>query len=265
MKYFKITILALSLVVSSQAFAYLQTREPYGQVRGFYTHGSLSHSSTLPLETSTFVEVLPERHRNYGSQGMIELIKRVTTEYLSMDPTSEKIQIGDIANLEGGPAHISHQNGLDADIVYLRKDHAVQPAHDYGTPTGFRDTFVHQGRLDTNFDIERNWKFISLLMESGRIDIIIVDSVIKQAFCGYALKSGQFPIYTSTLSRLVDTEDLHDTHMHVRLSCPAASPECRSNPATANLNPNDHGCGSSLKHLAFGDEDGAESISALDY
>jgi murein endopeptidase len=100
----------------------------------------------------------------------------------------------------------------------------------WATATGFDEKFVESGKVTRNFDVEANWRMIQLLVSTGRVSQIFVDRAIKAAFCAFAAERGSRREWASTLVRLQHW-DGHRDHMHVRLTCPAKSTECR--PETA--------------------------------
>ena len=68
---------------------------------------------------------MPDRgYRRYGSAKMIHLLLSVTQAYHDDHPGAARLVIGDISRYGGGPLdeHASHQNGLDVDVYYPRKD-----------------------------------------------------------------------------------------------------------------------------------------------
>ena len=68
---------------------------------------------------------VPDRgYRRYGSAKLIHLLLSVTQAFHDAHPGAPRLVIGDISRLGGGPLdqHASHQNGLDVDVYYPRKD-----------------------------------------------------------------------------------------------------------------------------------------------
>jgi murein endopeptidase len=52
-------------------------------------------------------------------------VLRVTAEYAADNPAAGRVGIGDLSRQRGGwfgPRHASHQNGLDVDVYYPRRD-----------------------------------------------------------------------------------------------------------------------------------------------
>ena len=100
--------------------------------------GSLTSATKLPVEGSDFVTWDPERRRTpspawrrYGTDRLVRVILRVAGDYARANPGAPRLTIGDLSRRRGGrfagrhsagSLHASHQNGLDADIYYPRRD-----------------------------------------------------------------------------------------------------------------------------------------------
>jgi murein endopeptidase len=110
-------------------------------------HGRLERGVQLPVAGTDFVtwdpvlRVSPNREsRRWGTDALIVLLDTVTREFREAHPDVPPILIADLSRPKGGPfgarygglGHDSHQNGLDADVMYPRRDRAplaaVRPA-----------------------------------------------------------------------------------------------------------------------------------------
>jgi protein MpaA len=68
--------------------------------------------------------------RRYGSDRLVRLVLRVVDAYSAAHPRAPRVGIGDLSRPHGGnfgvrygwPGHVSHQNGLDVDVYYPRRD-----------------------------------------------------------------------------------------------------------------------------------------------
>jgi murein endopeptidase len=100
-------------------------------------HGRLVDGVQLPEAGTDFItwdEVLhrsPNRGtRRWGTEALIVLLDRVTREYREAHAGVPPVLISDLSREHGGPfgrgygglGHASHQNGLDADVMYPRRD-----------------------------------------------------------------------------------------------------------------------------------------------
>ena len=100
--------------------------------------GRLENAVHLPAEGARFFTWDPIRKRapnrgwrRYGSDRLVRMVLRVLGELDAAD----RIGVGDLSRKNGGdfgvrygrPGHVSHQNGLDADLYYPRLDGKERP------------------------------------------------------------------------------------------------------------------------------------------
>ena len=98
---------------------------------GLPQHGRLVCGVQLPADDDALVSwdgVLkrsPDRGwRRYGTQKLIDTIELIAIDYGRRFPIGPRLVVGDLSRKGGGDidGHASHENGLDADIYYPRKD-----------------------------------------------------------------------------------------------------------------------------------------------
>jgi murein endopeptidase len=100
-------------------------------------HGRLLHGAQLPPQGPDFFTWDPVRERfpnrpwrRWGHDRLIRTLLRVLHEYRVDNLQPARVGIGDISRRRGGVfderfgglGHASHQNGLDMDLFYPRKD-----------------------------------------------------------------------------------------------------------------------------------------------
>jgi murein endopeptidase len=91
----------------------------------------------LPAEGRTFftwdpiLRRTPNRPwRRWGTDRLVRTLLRVLDGYAAAHPDAPRVGVGDLSRPSGGdfgpqfglPGHVSHQNGLDVDVYYPRRD-----------------------------------------------------------------------------------------------------------------------------------------------
>ena len=127
--------------------------------------GRIAHARQLPAIGSGYETWDPIRKR-VGNRGwrrwstgrLLRTVERVTAAYARRHPTAPPVLVGDLSRPHGGDfgkrfgglGHVSHQNGLDADVYYPRRDgrllRAARPAQvDRAAAQELVDAFVREG------------------------------------------------------------------------------------------------------------------------
>lgn len=199
----------------------------FEQAIGFYSDGRLRNASRLEWEGPGILKLFRSRNREYSTSDLQKLLLDSAMRLSQAFPEGERLQIGDLSAERGGPIglHASHQNGLDVDVVYLRVNRHEQ---DPDSPRGFEEIFVQgDGELSRNFDLDRNWFLLSLLVATNRVNRIFVDEKIKTTLCQYVAQAGKWEESAAmeTLRRLRPWPN-HDDHFHLRIHCPEGNTRC---------------------------------------
>jgi hypothetical protein len=110
---------------------------------GLPFRGRLANGVPFPPETDySFTWDFPEglspnpQWRRYGTEKLVLTVECVLAEYGAGHPDLARIGVADLSRRGGGPfgsrygglGHQSHQNGLDADVLYPRTDLCECPA-----------------------------------------------------------------------------------------------------------------------------------------
>lgn len=196
------------------------------QAHGFYSKGSLKNADAIGWEGPGFVKIFRPRERRYATHDMVYILNYTANKMRQLFNSSDRLMIGDMSHENGGVAygHNSHQNGLDVDIAFIRKNKTEQ---DPDSITGFEEKFVSGGKITSNFDLARNWALAKVIVSTNRVDRIFANPVIKKALCKYAKSIGEYDSYANVLHK-IDSYSNHMDHYHVRLGCPLKSPKCES-------------------------------------
>jgi murein endopeptidase len=134
-----ISTVAVGLAVAAQAVG--QESPPASQPRsraiGKPWDGRLVRGVQLPesgpgfLSYDDLLDRLPDRGwRRWGTDELVAMLEDVAAGFGEAHPNTPAVLIGDLSRPHGGPfgkrygglGHASHQNGLDADLYYPRKD-----------------------------------------------------------------------------------------------------------------------------------------------
>lgn len=201
---------------------------------GYYPRGCLQGGVELPVNGPTWQVMRVSRNRNWGHPALIRFLERFAP--LASKATGwHGILVGDLAQPRGGPlpyGHTSHQTGLDVDIWFL-------PMPDRRLTQKERDS------ISANNLVAADWKhvnpkvwtpahaaFIKTAAEQPEVERVLVNAAIKKKMC--EMQGKKKPSWM----KKVRPWYAHHDHIHVRLECPADSPNCRAQPPV----PNDDGC-----------------------
>ena len=109
----------------------------HSRAAGLHWGGSLMDGVQLPPEGRAFftwdpiLKRSPNRGwRRWGTDRLVRTVLRVLDEYAAANPGAPRVGVGDLSRPRGGdfgarygwPGHASHQNGLDVDLYYPRRD-----------------------------------------------------------------------------------------------------------------------------------------------
>jgi protein MpaA len=137
----------------------------------------------------------PDRpSRRYGTVRLVRLVLRVIDGYSAAHPQAPRVGIGDLSRPHGGdfgvrygwPGHVSHQNGLDVDVYYPRRDRRERPPD-----------------------------------SAAQIDRKLAQDLVKRFVAAGAVRVFVGP-HTGLAGppRIVQVLGGHDNHLHVRISAP---------------------------------------------
>ncbi|NTF85633.1 penicillin-insensitive murein endopeptidase [Agrobacterium rhizogenes] len=191
---------------------------------GFYAKGCLSGAVALPTDGPTWQAMRPSRNRRWGRPEMIGLLERLSRDAAKYDGWPGLL-VGDMAQPRGGPmfnGHASHQIGLDADVwLTPMPSRTLTAAERESLP--FTSMLAKDKFLTIN---DRVWTpaHARLLMRAAsypEVQRIFVNPAIKKKMCDS---------WTGDRANLgkLRPEYGHDSHFHIRLSCPAGSVSCTS-------------------------------------
>jgi len=217
-------LLPLPAAAASAPFAVFTTpsAEP-PQAVGGYANGCLGGAVALPLEGPGFQVIRTSRNRYYGHPELLDYLTRLGRRVsgAGLPP----MVVGDLGQPRGGRmpnGHASHQIGLDVDI-WFRLDLPPLPAAQ-------REDLQERYMVDTKaWVIDRHaWTkaqetLLQLATDDPRVTRIFVNPAIKAELCRQSWPDRAW-------LRLLRPYWGHAAHFHVRLTCPADSPQCEEQP-----------------------------------
>jgi penicillin-insensitive murein endopeptidase len=207
---------------------------------GYYPDGCLQGGVELPATGPTWQVMRLSRNRNWGHPELVNFLERFAP--LAAEATGWKgILIGDMAQPRGGPlpfGHKSHQIGLDVDIWYMPMPDRVL-SNDERENILASDVVAADGkRVNDKIWNPGDVAFIRTAAEQPEVERVLVNPAIKKELCRVEGENDK-----AWMSKVRPWYG-HADHMHVRLKCPADSPDCRKQPAV----PGGDGCDKSLDH-----------------
>ena len=161
--------------------------------------GALIRGVRLPAEGRHFYTWDPALRRSpnrgwrrFGTDDLVRTLLSVVDAYARAQPSAPRVGIGDLSRPRGGDfgarfgalGHRSHQNGLDADVYYPRRDRRERPPD-----------------LPSQIDLALAQELVDRFVDAGA----------RTVFVGPSL-----PLRGPR--RVVQPLVHHDDHLHVRLS-----------------------------------------------
>ena len=206
------------------------------EVIGGAANGCIGGADALPETGPGYVSIRRYRNRYYGHPDLIRFVSDLGRA--QQQRGGQLVMIGDLSQPRGGlmsSSHRSHQNGLDVDIWFTLANSptaARQLMDDRADPASM---VAPGGRTVSEHWGPSQFALIESAARHPRVDRIFVNAAIKQELCRGARGDRAW-------LRKVRPWWKHDAHFHVRLACPADSPNCE---AQSPVPPGD-GCGEDL-------------------
>lgn len=170
----------------------------------------------LPL---FYTRIVPDAA--WGTQEMVDLIVESTRHVRWLMPDASTVIIGDLSTRYGGflSGHKSHRGGVDADIGIYRKGR-WQPSNRFDDLN------------PKDFDAEANWLLISTMLQTGKVDMILLDKSLIETLRTYTVKAGLLSTEEADQifireggnthwdrTGVVRHAPGHKSHLHVRVLC----------------------------------------------
>jgi penicillin-insensitive murein endopeptidase len=185
---------------------------------GAYAAGCVQGAVKLPMDGVGYQAVRLARNRHYGHPALVGFL-----ESMGRDVKNAKERafiVGDLGMPRGGPTlsgHSSHQTGLDADLWYWRPEKKLfNPERERLSSKSLVNRATKT--VDPSAFGKDALRLVRRFAESDSVERIFVNYAIKKHLCTHHASE---PWIRKTRAWFG-----HDHHFHVRLRCPADSPEC---------------------------------------
>lgn len=210
------------------------------KVHGFYSAGCIAGAVAIPVDGPHWQAMRLERNRRWGHPELIALVQRLSEEAVADGWPG--LLVGDISQPRGGPmltGHASHQIGLDADIWLTRMPNRRLTRSERANTSAI--SVLRKGTLhvDPNIWTSAHGRLLRRAASYRQVERLFVHPGIKKAMCdayGSDRSNDRWMIKIRPYYG-------HHYHFHIRMTCPADSPNCRpQDPVPSSGN----GCDGSL-------------------
>ncbi len=182
--------------------------------------GCIAGAEQLPADGPGWQAVRVSRNRHWGHPAMVAWVQGFAAAARAQGLPD--LYIGDLSQPRGGPmtyGHASHQTGIDADIwLDVNPKPRLAPAQRETIPI-VSLVLPDETGVDPRVFTDRHVALIRLAAQQRGLDRLLVNHAIKRELC--RRHRGEAWL------RRVRPWRGHDSHMHIRLPCPAGQPECR--------------------------------------
>ena len=210
---------------------------------GSASAGCVQGAESLSPDGPGYQVMRLSRGRFYGHPTLIAYLQKLGAA-LEKEKAGPML-VGDLGLPRGGwmkSGHASHQTGIDVDIWYWVPDSAKERS----LTLREREVTSAKSLVPVKYSpkIETRWwkaeteKLIQLAAGFSEVDRIFVNAAIKKELC----RKYESDIKEVAWLRKLRPWYAHDDHLHVRLVCPADSPDCKKQDPI----PAGSGCDSSL-------------------
>jgi len=189
---------------------------------GFYSKGCLAGAKALPINGKTWQVMRLSRNRNWGHPELVQFLERLASQ--APKTGWRGLLVGDMSQPRGGPmrtGHASHQVGLDADIWLTSMPNRELTRLEREEMSATMVVAEDRMDVDPNVWTPAHIAVIRAAAKDSKVSRIFVNPAIKKALCRDA--GGNDRAWLSKVRPWWG----HDYHFHVRIHCPADSPDCK--------------------------------------
>jgi penicillin-insensitive murein endopeptidase len=192
------------------------------EVIGFYSRGCLAGAQELPETGPTWQAMRLSRNRNWGHPELVDYVQDLSAR-VAAETSWAGLYVGDMQQPRGGPmltGHASHQSGLDVDIWMLPPGRLNLSEAERESLSSISTRSAGGARVGENWTPE-HMEVMRLAASDPRVERIFVFAGAKVWMCDNATGDRSW-------LRAIRPAAGHHYHFHVRLSCPAGSPDCEA-------------------------------------
>jgi len=204
---------------------------------GGYADGCLEGGVELPITGPAWQVMRLSRNRNWGHPKLVAFLESFATRAKRV---WNGLLIGDMSQPRGGPmltGHASHQIGLDADIWFKPMPDHVLSREEREFDSAINMVAPDRLGVDTEVWTPARTELLHIAAEDPLVSRIFVNAAIKKQMCKDA------GLDRAWLAKVRPWFG-HAEHFHIRINCPADSPECKPQPP---VEPGE-GCGHELDY-----------------
>ena len=214
----------------------LPTRGP-AEIFGGPANGCIAGAQALPPDGPGYQAVRLSRNRNWSHPQTVSYVRDLgaRAQAAGLAP----FYVGDLSQPRGGPmrdGHASHQNGTDADIWFNLNPKPALPASQREIIEIVRLVTADEKRIEPAQFRPEHVRLLQMAAAPANVDRVLVHYAIKKHLCEI------LPTAERGWLRKLRPWVGHNEHFHVRLACPAGSPNCQSQAAI----PQGDGCDATL-------------------
>jgi penicillin-insensitive murein DD-endopeptidase len=204
---------------------------------GGYADGCLAGGVPLPITGPAWQVMRLSRNRNWGHPKLVAFLESFATRAKGV---WHGLLVGDMSQPRGGPmltGHSSHQIGLDADIWFMPMPEHVLSREEREFDSAVNMVASDRLGVDPAVWTHARTELLHIAAEDPLVSRIFVNAAIKKEICKEAGPDRGW------LAKIRPWWG-HSEHFHIRMNCPADSPQCKPQPPPESAD----GCGHELAY-----------------
>ena len=169
-----------------------------------------------------------EPWKSYATRYNVAVLDGVLRQWAKRFPEDRPLLVGNMSAAKGGRLrpHSTHRSGRDVDLSYPQKVIA-------GEEYNWREMNAR------NLDADRTWGLLEMLVESGELELVLIDSKLQKLLYDHAIATGrvprgelgfwlEYPRSPGSAQTIVRHHAGHVDHLHARFKCQPSESRCKS-------------------------------------